>query len=442
MKSKVANFATHCSVIVWACAAGIWSVHGYRQVFSGISHDASGTPNMMLAKAWKKWRAAFTRGLPPAAPAPQPAASRPLKADAPFPPPGADQPKSDAMTSPEPEPEQAPALGASALLDAWKVRESALIHPPDLPKPDRSPFPQSPGPAQPSAPVASEPRRNAAFAPWLVAIAAAAGIGGWLWLNTTEPSDPPGSERPNTVRPEPAQTASVPLVMCPLEPVVPVAGDKDGRFPMQTDVSGLTAVDGASFVILSSEASAAGRARDAEVGLLMSCRIADKLKGAASVESADAKYRLGLHYANLSLRQGPVAAANRAAWLERAQILLADSLLTYSTRYGDSHDKSRFAANALASVRQHLAQKAQPESAPPGLPGGNGAAGSAKLPTPTPTPTPTPAPAPKPSTPSVAAKPPASPLPAIEAREKARQTPPAIKECPPAVATLGLCDSP
>ncbi|MDB5844829.1 MAG: hypothetical protein JWP79_2139, partial [Polaromonas sp.] len=32
---------------------------------------------------------------------------------------------------------------------------------------------------------------------------------------------------------------------------MPVAGDKDGRLPMQADVSGLTAVDSASFVILS-----------------------------------------------------------------------------------------------------------------------------------------------------------------------------------------------
>lgn len=383
----------------------------------------------MLEKAWNKWRAAFTRGLPPAAPAPQPVASRPLKTDSPFPAPGAGQPKSD-VAPPEPEPDQTLAPGASALLDAWRVRESALIHPPDAPKPDRSPFPQNPGPAQPGVPgqVSSDPGRLAAFAPWLVAIAVAIGLGGWLLLNTTQPSDLPGSERPNAARPESSQAPLVPLVMCPSEPVVPVADDKDGRFPMQADVAGLTAVDGASFVILSSEASAAGRARDAEVGLLMSCRIADKLKGAASVESADAKYRLGLHYATLSLREGPAGASNRAAWLARAQTLLADSLLTYSTRFGDNDDRSLLAASALASVRQNLAQKAQPESAPPVVPGGNGAAGSATLLTS--------------SLPGMAAKAPASPSPAMQARGRTRQNPPVIKECPPAVATLGLCDSP
>ena len=434
MESKVANFATYCSVIVWACAAGIWSVHGHHQAFSGIFHDASGTRNMILEKAWSKWRAAFTRELPKAEPAPQPTPSMPLKADGSSSASGSAQPKSD-VAPPEPESEQTPAPGASALLDAWRERESALIHSPDSPKPDSSPFSERPGPPQPSAPVprpaASGPRRLTTFAPWLVAIAAATGLGGWLLLNTA-PADLPGSERPTAARPESAQAAAMSLVMCPSEPVVRVASDKDGQFPMQADVSGLLAVDIASFVVLSQEASAAGRARDAEVALLMSCRIADKLKGAASVESADAKYRLGLHYANLSGREGPAAARNRAELLARAQILLADSLLTYSTRFGDNDDRSRLAASRLASVRQTLAQKPQLQSAPPlspvppVSPGGNGFAGAEKLPTP--------------SRPGIAAGPPASPAPAIEAGEKTRRTPPVIKECPPAVATLGLCD--
>ena len=393
---------------------------------------------MTLAEAWNRWRAAFIPELPKAGPAPPPTPSMPLKADGPLPASESDQTQPD-VVPPAAQPDQPQAPGASALLDAWKARESALTDPPDPPKPDSSPFPQSSGPPKPGAPaprpVVSDPRRLAALAQWFVVVAAAIGLGGWLLLNT-QPSDLPGSERPNAARPEPAQPASVPLVMCPSEPVVPAASDKDGQFPMQADVSGLLAVDIASFVILSNEASAAGRERDAEVGLLMSCRIADKLKGAASVESADAKYRLGQHYADLSVKEGPADARNRAQWLARAQILLADSLLTYSTRFGDNDDRSRLAASGLASVRQGLAQKAQPEPVPPAQPvspGGNGFAGVAKLPAP--------------SQPGMAAKPlarpsPASPPPAIEASRKTRPIPPAIKECPPAVATLGLCDSP
>lgn len=383
---------------------------------------------MTLAKAWNRWRAAFARELPKTEPAPPQTTSRPLKAQGPPPASGPGQPKPD-VAPPAAQPDPTPAPGASALLDAWKARESALTDPPGAPKPGSPPSPQSPAPPKPAAPVpgsvASSRRRFAALAPWLVVIAAAIGLGGWLLLNTA-PADLPGSEQPSAARPEPAQAASMPLVMCPSEPLAPAASDKDGQFPMQADVSGLLAVDIASFVVLSQEASAAGRERDAEVSLLMSCRIADKLKGAASVESADAKYRLGTHYANLGGREGPAAAPNRAQLLARAQILLADSLLTYSTRFGNSDDRSRLAGSALASVRQTLAQLAQPQSAPPVSPGGHGVAGAEKLPAP--------------ARPGIAARPPPRPAPTIEPRENSRQTAPILKECPPAVATLGLCD--
>ena len=270
-------------------------------------------------------------------------------------------------------------------------------------------------------------RRPAVFAAWLAAIAAAAGVGGWL-LFGTDPSGLPDRERRQAARSGSVAPASVPLVMCPSAPVVPVAGDKDGRLPLQAEVYGLTSVDGESFVILSHEALAAGRARDAEVGLLMSCRIADKLKGAASVESADAKYRLGAHYADLGVRAGAAAAPIRAEMLARAQTLLADSLLTYSTRFGGNDDRSRLAASGLASVRQAMVRKAQPEPAPSVPLGGNALAKADKPPAP--------------SRPGIGPQAPASPLPALQAPEKPRQRPPALKECPAAVATLGLCDSP
>ena len=365
--------------------------------------------------------------------------SKPLKADGPFPPPGFDQTQAGvASPAHEPEPDPTQALGASALLDAWKVRESAMAHPaeasepPQPPKPDHSPFQDSPDPPETSAPVTTptvpQPKRRATFALWLVAIAAATGLGGWLLLSAV-PSNLPGREKPDAARPAPVELASGQLVLCPVAPVVPVAGDKDGQLPMQTDVSGLITADIDTFVILAREALASGRARDAEVALLMSCRIADTLKGAASVESADAKYRLGTHYAGLNLREGPAAASNRAELLARAEILYADSLLTYSARFGNDHEKSRLATEHLASVRLALAQKTQPAPAAPVSPvspAANGSAGAEKSPNPPP--------------PAIAARPAARPLPAAETREKPRPAPPGVRECPPAVETLGLCN--
>lgn len=396
-------------------------------------------------------RSSTSDQIPGTGPASPQAPSGKFETDSPFPAPGSHRTPTDAAP-PASDSEQTPALGASALLDAWKARESTPDDATDSPKLEGFTFPQGPGPkASPApalGPVMAQPRHLAAIAPWFLAIGGAMALGAWLLLNSG-PSDLRGGEKPNEVRAGLAEQGSGPLVMCPSEPVVPVSGDKDGKFPMQADVSGLAAMDIASFVVLSTEASAAGRERDAEVGLLMSCRIADKLKGAASVESADAKYRLGQHYANLSLRQNPANAPHRTEWLARAQTLLADSLLTYSTRFGDNDERSRLAASGLASVRQGLAQKMQPEpalAAAPALavtpvlpaaraavapvpavsPGARGIAAAPKLPAP--------------SRPDRAAKPLASPAPPVQAREKSRPTPPALKECSPAVQTLGLCN--
>ena len=209
-----------------------------------------------------------------------------------------------------------------------------------------------------------------------------------------------------------------------------MAGDKDGRFPMQADESGLIAADIASFLVLGQAASAAGRVRDADVTLLMSCRIADKLKGSASVESADARYQLGLHYSELALHEGPAGAANRPELRARAEALYADSLLAYAARFGDMHEKSRLAADGLALARQTLAQTPRP-GAPAPDPATN-ADLSVK--------------AEKPSGPArpdtTAATPTQRTLPATGGEAKILQAPLSIKDCPPAVATLGLCDPP
>ncbi|MDB5742542.1 MAG: hypothetical protein JWR68_857 [Polaromonas sp.] len=162
---------------------------------------------------------------------------------------------------------------------------------------------------------------------------------------------------------QPSPSLTAPLASCSLQPLTTVAGEKDGRFPLQSEVDGLTAADAASFIVVGKEAAAAGRTRDAEVAFLMSCRVAQKLKGADSVESASAKYQLGWHYAKVAL-EGNAAGASRAEMLKRAEGLYSDSLQTYRTQYGESHEKSRFAAEGLAAVRQRLAQASNTPSVP------------------------------------------------------------------------------
>jgi hypothetical protein len=152
---------------------------------------------------------------------------------------------------------------------------------------------------------------------------------------------------------------------CPAQLATATAGDKDGRFPLKADVSGLIEADIAAFIIVGKEVAAAGRPRDAEVAFLMSCRIAEKLKGAGSVESADAKYQLAAHYTRQAMRTGRAAGVSRLELLKRAEGLYSESFQAYLVKYGRAHEKTRFAAEGLATVRQ---TQAQGNIARPGLP--------------------------------------------------------------------------
>ena len=217
-----------------------------------------------------------------------------------------------------------------------------------------------------------------------------------------------------------------------MEPAAAAASEKDGKFPLQAGVEGLIAADITSFIFIGNEAAAAGRPRDAEAAFLMACRVADKLGGAGSVESADAKYQLGSHYARLALGGGVAGESDRVELLKRAEPLYLESLQTSIARYGEAHEKSQQAAKGLAAVRQ----------APPSTPGPAQAQAQIMPPAPAPklaarveaSEKP-----PKLAPPVAGAAPGVSPLPPAEAQGKNRKRPPAVQQCLPAVATLGLC---
>ena len=92
----------------------------------------------------------------------------------------------------------------------------------------------------------------------------------------------------------------------------------------------------------------------------MSYRLADKLKGVGSAESADTKHHLGLHYAGLALAAGAsggsTAGTDRAELLRRAEPLYLDSLRTSVAHYGQAHETSQLLAQSLAALRQTLVQ--------------------------------------------------------------------------------------
>lgn len=142
---------------------------------------------------------------------------------------------------------------------------------------------------------------------------------------------------------------------CPMVPATFLGGANDGRFPLLAEVSGLIAADIASFGVVGRESAAAGRNRDAEVAYLMSCRVADELNGAASLESADARYQLANHYAKTAVSQNSPG-TNQHELLSRAEELYAASARIYAANFGDAHERSRFAVQGLSGVQQKLAE--------------------------------------------------------------------------------------
>ncbi len=137
-------------------------------------------------------------------------------------------------------------------------------------------------------------------------------------------------------------------------------GKKDGQYALRSELSSNSERDIAGFILIGKEAAASGRPRDAEVAFLMSCRLADTFKGPSSAESSDARYQLARHYGQLALHGNTKVKPNRGELLKRAQALYMDSLTAYRARYGEAHEKSRFAAQGLASVQSALAQTTAP----------------------------------------------------------------------------------
>lgn len=186
--------------------------------------------------------------------------------------------------------------------------------------------------------------------------------GAWFGAGHTNASSPFPQANPavnHEMASQPLQTVSV----CPLQPVAAKSGEKDGQFPFQVDLLGLTATEIASFIVIGKEAASSGRLRDAETAFLMSCRVADKLKGAGSLESADSKSLLGGLYARAATDADSGAVANRAELLWRAQLLYSNSLDAYVKKFGKTDNRSQSTARELAAVQQSLTQ-VQPLQSP------------------------------------------------------------------------------
>jgi len=167
-----------------------------------------------------------------------------------------------------------------------------------------------------------------------------------------------GSPAPakRTMGAAPASTAFLAAVAgnCEIEPMLATAGEGDGQEVLQAKAVAASADAVGALLLSGKEAAAAGRQRDAEVAFLNACRNAAVLKEGDGAALADAMYQLGRHYANAAAFGAP----SSADLLQRSERLYSASLEAYRARYGEDHEKTRFAREGLTTVRQATGGKA------------------------------------------------------------------------------------
>lgn len=154
---------------------------------------------------------------------------------------------------------------------------------------------------------------------------------------------PPEAVKAVARAPAPAATVTA---HCDFAPMLSKSGRDDGQERLQARPSGGSAGEVGRLILSGKEAAAAGRVRDAEIAFLNACRSAERVEHAEGTPLADAMYQLGRHYGNVAQSRG----SRKPELVQRARLLYTASLQAYRDRYGEKHEKTRFAEQGLAAL--------------------------------------------------------------------------------------------
>jgi hypothetical protein len=108
-----------------------------------------------------------------------------------------------------------------------------------------------------------------------------------------------------------------------------------------------------AFIAVARDAALAGRRRDAEVALIVACRLAEMRTVSPTVPQADAMRLLGDHYA-----ANAPALPDREELMARANGLLKNSVRKYTAVLGANASRTRLASRRLAAVEEQAAGSA------------------------------------------------------------------------------------
>ncbi|HZN48132.1 MAG TPA: hypothetical protein VFB71_10940 [Ramlibacter sp.] len=184
-------------------------------------------------------------------------------------------------------------------------------------------------------------------------------LAGWLATRGPAPDTHKSPVGPGPVRSEAASSTAATATMaaaaaapaaCAFDPLLQRQGAQDGRF--EVDAALATAADSppSAFVAVAREAAGEGRARDAEVALIVACRLTARGAPPPSVPISNVLGLLGQHY--VSTAAAAQADELRDALLARGRELLDGSAQGYTAVLGAGSARSRQATQRLAALQQ------------------------------------------------------------------------------------------
>lgn len=207
------------------------------------------------------------------------------------------------------------------------------------------------------------------FAAGLLAGGAVVAAVGWYLLDQEGPArpDPPVAVQEATLSsPAPAQPLATPVAAvapaptgpCAFDPVLPPSGARDGKFQLDAVARASDPAQATAFVAVAREVAGEGRRRDAEVALIVACRLASRAAPAPSVPVGDVVGLLAQHYA--SAAADPSALEVREELLVRTRQLLEASAQSYTAVLGANASKSRTASQRLAAFERSEERGVEP----------------------------------------------------------------------------------
>lgn len=163
---------------------------------------------------------------------------------------------------------------------------------------------------------------------------------------------------------------------CAFGPMLPRSGQQDGQYAIPPALSRPAKARPDAFTTVAREAAAAGRWRDAEVALIVACRLATQGGASPTVPVADVLRLLGDHYAAAA----GVSPGDRDEMVARARRLLQDSVRTYTSVLGAGASRTRLARQRLEALERldsgALELRQRPVAAPAGEVGATAGADS------------------------------------------------------------------